>query len=99
VKSRLARKLDKIPANIGIAQCAAIMTGAPMPSGADAVVMVEYSSQRGKHVKLNRGVSSGANVVAVGGGAPRSVLVDRGQRLTEAALALAASVGKSRVQV
>ena len=97
---KAGEKLDGIPANIGSGKCAAIMTGAPLPSGADAVVMVEYSSQAGKHVELTRGVASGENVVPRGAEATQgSVLVDRGQRLTEAALALAASVGKSRVPV
>jgi molybdopterin molybdotransferase len=97
---KAGEKLDRIPANIGSGQCVAIMTGAPLPSGTDAVVMVEYSSQRGKQVELTRGVASGENVVPRGAEARQgSVLVDRGQRLREAALALAASVGKSRVQV
>jgi molybdopterin molybdotransferase len=97
---KAGEKLDRIPANIGSGQTAAIMTGAPLPSGADAVVMVEYSSQQGKHVEITRGVAPGENVVPRGAEARQgTVLVDRGQRLTEAALALAASVGKSRVQV
>ena len=92
--------LDRIPANIGSGQCAAIMTGAPLPAGADAVVMVEHSSQQGKQVEITRGVAPGENVVPRGAEAQQGcVLIDRGQRLTEAAIALAASVGKSRLQV
>jgi len=92
--------LDRLPANIGSGQCAAIMTGAPLPAGADAVVMVEHSSQHGKQVEITRGVAPGENVVPRGAEAQQGcVLIDRGQRLTEAALALAASVGKSRLQV
>jgi molybdopterin molybdotransferase len=76
------------------------MTGAPVPAGADAVVMVEYSSQHGKQVSITRGVLPGENIVGRGaearGGAP---LLDRGFRLNEAAIALAASVGKSQLQV
>jgi molybdopterin molybdotransferase len=97
---KAGERLDRIPANIGSGQTASIMTGAPLPAGADAVVMVEYSSQRGKQVEITRGAVPGENVVPRGAEARKgSVLVDRGQRLTEAALALAASVGKSRVQV
>src|SRR5258708_1350507 len=97
---KAGEKLESIPANIGSRQCAAIMTGAPLPSGANAVVMVEYSSQRGKHVEVTRGAVPGENVVPRGADARQgSVLVDRGQRLTEAAVALAASAGKSRVHV
>jgi molybdopterin molybdotransferase len=92
--------LERIPANIGSGQTASIMTGAPVPPGADAVVMVEYSSQHGKQVEITRSVVPGENIVPRGAealqGAP---LLDRGVRLNEAAIGLAASVGKSRLQV
>jgi len=97
---KAGERLEKIPANVGRGQCVAIMTGAPLPSGADAVVMVEYSSQQGKKVHITRGTVPGENVVPRGAEARQgNVLVDRGLRLTEAALALAASVGKSRLHV
>jgi molybdopterin molybdotransferase len=97
---KAGERLENIPANIASGRCASIMTGAPLPSGADAVVMVEYSSQRDKRVEITRGVAPGENVVPRGAEARQgSGLVDRGQRLTEAALALAASVGKSTLQV
>ena len=92
--------LDKIPPNIGTGQTVSIMTGAPVPAGADAVVMVEYGSQHGHQVEITRSVARGENIVARGAeareGAP---LLDRGLRLNEAAIALAASVGRSRLQV
>jgi molybdopterin molybdotransferase len=76
-----------------------IMTGAPVPPGADAVVMVEYTSQKGDLVEITRAVAPAENIVAQGAEAKRgSLLVDQGTRLNEAAIALAASVGKSRVQ-
>jgi molybdopterin molybdotransferase len=92
--------LDKTPPNIGSGQTVSIMTGAPVPAGADAVVMVEYTSQRGDQVEITRSVVPGENIVPRGaeacGGA---ALLDRGLRLNAAAMALAASVGKSRLQV
>ena len=92
--------LDKIPRNIARGQTASIMTGAPVPAGADAVVMVEYSSQRGKQVEITRTVVAGENIVACGAEARAgSRLLDRGIRLSAAAVALAASVGKSKLQV
>jgi molybdopterin molybdotransferase len=91
---------DKIPANIGSGQAASIMTGAPVPAGADAVVMVEYTSQRGRQLEIARGVAVGENIVPRGAEARAgALLLDRGLRLNEAAIALAASVGKSRLQV
>ena len=92
--------LDKIPANIARGQAASIMTGAPVPTGADAVVMVEYTSQREHQVEITRSVAPGENVVPRGAEAREgSVLLARGLRLNPAAIALAASVGKSRVPV
>ncbi len=97
---RAGETLEKIHSNIGAGQTVSIMTGAPVPAGADAVVMVEYSSPQGKKVKITRGATAGENIVARGAEAREgSVLFDRGTRLNAAAVALAASVGKSRVKV
>jgi molybdopterin molybdotransferase len=76
------------------------MTGAPVPTGPDAVVMVEHTSQRGKQVEITRSVAPGENIVPRGAEAHAgAVLLDRGLRLNEAVIALAASVGKSRLQI
>ena len=81
--------------------CAAeIMTGAPVPAGADAVVMVEYTSHSGDRVKIERAVAAGENVVPTGSEARRGdVLLARGTRMTPAAIAAAASAGKAEVRV
>lgn len=97
---KAGEKLERIPANIAGGQSASIMTGAPVPSGADAVVMVEYTSRQGDRVEIAKGVAAGDNVVPRGAEAQQgSPLLGRGQRLTEAAIALAASVGKRRLKV
>lgn len=38
------------------------MTGAPLPNGADAVVMVEYTEEETGIVKVKRSVNQGENV-------------------------------------
>src|SRR5689334_18730179 len=43
---------------IGAGQCAEIMTGAPLPEGADAVVMVEYTRSAGTAVTIERSVAA-----------------------------------------
>ena len=43
-----------------------IMTGAPMPAGADAVVMVEECEVQGEQVIVRRGVGAGVAVRPVG---------------------------------
>lgn len=92
--------LGRIPSHIGSGQTASIMTGAPVPAGADAVVMVEYSSKHGPEVEITRDVTPGENIVACGAEALAGAgLLDVGTRLNESAIALAASVGKSRLKV
>ena len=97
---KAGESLDRIPKQIGAGQCVSIMTGAPVPTGADAVVMVEYTSQQADRVVINRSVSPGENIVPCGAEAKQgSVLVERGVRLDAPAIALAASAGKSRLEV
>jgi molybdopterin molybdotransferase len=89
-----------VPASLNRGEAFSIMTGAPVPPGADAVVMVEYTSLKDDCVAITRTVAPGENMVDQGAEAKRGTrLLDRGTRLNEAAIALAASVGKSRLQV
>jgi len=91
---------EKIPTAVEPGQTVSIMTGAPVPSGADSVVMVEYTTRRGNRVEIARSTAPGENIVPCGAEAKRgSRLLGRGMRLNEAAIAVAASVGKSRLQV
>ena len=97
---KAGEKVDNIPDSVATGQAAAIMTGAPVPSGADAVVMVEYTSQRGSRVEITRSVGAGENIVPAGAEARAGgELIPRGERLNDAAIALAASAGKSRLRV
>ena len=81
-------------------QAVSIMTGAPVPAGADAVVMVEYTARHGDQVEISKGVTAGENVVPTGAEAKRgSRLLSPGVRLDHAAIAVAASVGRVRVLV
>jgi molybdopterin molybdotransferase len=91
---------EKLPANVASGQAAAIMTGAPCPPGADAVVMVEYSTRQGNRVEITRGIVAGDNIVPTGSEAKQGdQLLSPGTQLDEAAVAAAASVGKCRLQV
>jgi molybdopterin molybdotransferase len=90
----------QLPSTLNRGEAFSIMTGAPVPPGADAVVMVEYTSSQADSVEITKGAAQGENIVAQAAEAERgSLLLDRGTRLNEAAIALAASVGKSRLQV
>jgi molybdopterin molybdotransferase len=81
-------------------QAAAIMTGAPAPPGADAVVMVEYTAQQGERVQITKSVAPGDNIVPIGSESRRGErLLSPGMRLDYAAIAVAASAGRSRLLV
>jgi len=85
---------------IGEGECVSIMTGAPLPAGADAVVMVEYTESHSDSVKVQRAVQPRENVVQQGSEARAGTgVLARGRRLGAAELGLLATVGKSRVPV
>ena len=97
---RAGQRPEDIPSLLARGQAASIMTGAPVPAGADAVVMVEYTTRKGDRVEAARAVAPGEDIVPKGAearlGAP---LLHPGTRLNDAAIALAASVGKSQLKV
>jgi molybdopterin molybdotransferase len=74
--------------------CIQIMTGAPLPDGADAVIMIEHTSRDGDTITLDRAIKPGQHVVRRGSeqAAGRTVL-NAGARLGFAVLAAAAQVG------
>jgi molybdopterin molybdotransferase len=86
--------------SVGAGECVSIMTGAPLPAGADAVVMVEHTESHGDEISIQRAVRAGENVVRQGSEAPAGarVLV-RGRRLGAGEIGLLATVGKTPVTV
>ena len=85
---------------VGAGQCVQIMTGAPLPAGADAVVMVEYVRGESSRPEVTRAVGPFENVVRQGSEtAMGSVVLRRGQRLGASEIGLLASVGRAQVRV
>jgi molybdopterin molybdotransferase len=80
---------------------ARIFTGAPIPPGADAVVMQEdCEALPGERVRINASVLPGQWIRRAGEDiAAGSVVLARGERLSPAALGLAASIGMSTLTV
>jgi molybdopterin molybdotransferase len=86
--------------NMEPGQCIEIMTGAPMPQGADAVVMIEHVRVYENEVAVQRPVNPYDNVVRRGSeAASGNRILARGRRLSPAELGLLASVGQARVKV
>ncbi len=81
-------------------RCMGIATGAPMPVGANAVVMVEYTEQEGDKVRIYKPVAPGENVMPAGSDIMRGELVLRaGTRLSPREVGVLAALGMARVLV
>lgn len=79
---------------------ARITTGAPVPQGANAVIMVEFSEVQGDRVRFTRRVEPGADIRPVGQDiAQGQVVLPAGTRLGPAELGLLATVGATRITV
>jgi molybdopterin molybdotransferase len=79
-----------------------IMTGAPVPSGADCVVMVEHVECDGNKLRLTpgRSIASGDNIVPMGAEARAGdAILPRGTRVSPAQIAAAAAFGKGQLSV
>lgn len=77
-----------------------IMTGAPVPRGADAVVMLEHVIRKDDVIELDRAVKPGENVNPRGIEAKAgAVVLDAGKRIGYGEIALLATVGCSTVKV
>lgn len=81
-------------------QAIQIMTGAPIPAGADAVVMVEYITASGGSLQVSREPAVGENIVPQGAEARAGdTLLPAGMRVGPAQIALAATCGKAQLTV
>jgi molybdopterin molybdotransferase len=94
------------PSEVSEGEAVEIMTGAPVPSGADCVVMVEHVElDNGAVRSLDQGqgsspVTAGANIVPAGAEARSGeVIVPAGTRMTAAQIAAAAACGFIKVSV
>jgi molybdopterin molybdotransferase len=85
---------------VGSGEAVEIMTGAAVPQGADAVVMVEYTLSNGNQVSVQRACARGENIVPAGSEAGAGdEMLPCGARLGFAQIAVAAAVGKTTIKV
>jgi molybdopterin molybdotransferase len=90
---------DTMLDSLAAGTCLQIMTGAAVPSGADAVVMIEHTQREGSVVRFERAAQAGQNIVPRGSeAAAGQTLLKTGTRLGYAELALAAQVGAVDLQ-
>ncbi|ATY15106.1 molybdopterin molybdenumtransferase MoeA [Amycolatopsis sp. AA4] len=93
-----AGRVDVKPLEPGTAQ--RIMTGAPLPPGADAIVMVEDTDRGTAEVRISRAASVGNHIRRTGEDVTKgTVALHAGTVLSHAHLGLAAAVGLAELEV
>jgi molybdopterin molybdotransferase len=91
---------DSFSGEVGEGQAVEIMTGAPVPRGADAVVMVEYVRREGSRVIVDQTAPAGQFINPRGCEARAGeILLGPGQRLDFTGIAMLAAAGRERVPV
>ena len=93
---------DAVVIEVSAGKAVEIMTGAPVPTGADCVVMVEHVLRDQDTLRLasGRSVQSGENIVPMGAEARAgAVIVPRGTRISPAQIAVAAACGAGKLSV
>jgi len=93
-----AGKLSRVKIKPG--QAIRIMTGAPIPEAADAVVRVEYTDKKGKKVLIKRRAEPGEYIGEVGEDVAKGELVmSRGEVILGAQMGMLAALGYDKVRV
>jgi len=93
-----AGKAPSVP--VGPGEAIRIMTGAPIPEGADAIVMVEDTAADGDAVVISRAAQEGDHVRAAGGDlAAGAAAIPAGAVLGPAHLGVVSSLGHAAVTV
>jgi molybdopterin molybdotransferase len=91
---------ERFPGEVRQGQAVEIMTGAPIPSGADAVVMVEHTRRVNGRVAIGRAAEPQQNICLRGSeAAAHQVVLHAGKRLDFTDVAMLAAFGRSRARV
>jgi molybdenum cofactor synthesis domain-containing protein len=79
---------------------AEIVTGAPIPDGANAVIMIEYTERMGKSVTVRQAVTIGENVMKAGSDIRKGeVVLGRDTVLSTYEIGALAAIGCAQVEV
>ncbi|MCW4026480.1 MAG: molybdopterin-binding protein [Candidatus Bathyarchaeota archaeon] len=87
-------------ARVDTGECIRIATGCPVPPGADAVVMVEFTEETESGVSVFRALHPGANISPKGEDMKKGeTILKRGELLTPAKVGVLAALGRRAVAV
>lgn len=89
----------RFPGRVGPGEAVRILTGAPMPEGADTVVIQEDVAIEGERIAITADPSGGPNVRFAGGDFQSGYRLTAPRRLTPGDLTLLASMNAARVVV
>ena len=98
IQTVMAGEVPDQPIEAG--QAMAIMTGAPVPGGADTVIPIEWTSRQGELVTIHRAVIPG-NAIArrASDSVVGRLLLTAGTKIASPQIAMLASVGKPNVWI
>jgi putative molybdopterin biosynthesis protein len=86
--------------SVGKGEAAEIVTGAPIPKGADAVVMVEETEKKNDELRVYRAVTKGENVMKRGTDIKKGeTVLEAGQVLDASKIGVLAALGLTEVKV
>jgi molybdopterin molybdotransferase len=91
---------ERFAGSVGAGEAIEIMTGAPVPEGADQVIMIEHTSRDGDYVIIERPAKAGDNFNPRGVEARAgAMLIEPGKRLGFADIGVLAMVGRDSISV
>jgi molybdopterin molybdotransferase len=91
---------ERFAGAVGSGHAVEIMTGAPVPAGADAIVMIEHTVRENGRVRINLSAEPGQFInPQASEAAAREVVLHAGKRMDYSDAALLAAFGRTHVKV
>jgi putative molybdopterin biosynthesis protein len=85
---------------LGKGKSAEIVTGAPIPKGADAVIMIEHTERKADKVTVFRALARGENIMKAGADIRKGeIILKKGEMLGSREIGVLAAVGQAKVRV
>ncbi len=94
-----AKAGERFSGRVGAGQCVRIFTGAPVPEGADRVIIQEDADRTGDLITLHRDLSAGPHIRPAGNDFRVGDRIEAPRRLTPRDVALIASMNVPRITV
>ena len=91
---------DKSQKKVNKGECSYVATGAPIPEGADGIVMVEFTEKLGNEILISQAISPGTHVVKIGHDVKKGEIICKKNRIVDLpTLGILSSCGISQINV